>query len=99
MTLPLYASAEQIMRDKTELARKGIARGRSVVQSRSAKMADTFADKPAGPVKVGTSALTVSCWAANEGRTQTNRQTTASAQHRGGSGGNPRWNFQPFRGS
>ncbi|MGI5217714.1 proteasome subunit alpha [Nocardia sp. CA-290969] len=31
MTLPLYASAEQIMRDKTELARKGIGRGRSVV--------------------------------------------------------------------
>jgi proteasome alpha subunit len=31
MTLPYYASAEQIMRDKTELARKGIARGRSVV--------------------------------------------------------------------
>ncbi|MEV6772122.1 proteasome subunit alpha [Nocardia sp. NPDC051030] len=30
MTLPYYASAEQIMRDKTELARKGIARGRSV---------------------------------------------------------------------
>lgn len=31
MTLPYYASAEQIVRDKTELARKGIARGRSVV--------------------------------------------------------------------
>ncbi|MGY2010389.1 proteasome subunit alpha [Nocardia gipuzkoensis] len=31
MTLPYYASAEQIMRDKTELARKGIGRGRSVV--------------------------------------------------------------------
>ncbi|MBU3062055.1 proteasome subunit alpha [Nocardia sp. NEAU-G5] len=31
MTLPYYASAEQIMRDKTDLARKGIARGRSVV--------------------------------------------------------------------
>jgi proteasome alpha subunit len=31
MTLPYYASAEQILRDKTELARKGIARGRSVV--------------------------------------------------------------------
>jgi proteasome alpha subunit len=30
VTLPYYASAEQIMRDKTELARKGIARGRSV---------------------------------------------------------------------
>lgn len=31
MTMPMYASAEQIMRDKTEYARKGIARGRSVV--------------------------------------------------------------------
>ncbi|MGN5240261.1 proteasome subunit alpha [Rhodococcus sp. SJ-3] len=31
MTLPYYASAEQIMRDRSELARKGIARGRSVI--------------------------------------------------------------------
>ncbi|MFC0429722.1 proteasome subunit alpha [Kutzneria buriramensis] len=31
MTLPLYASAEQVMRDRSELARKGIAKGRSVV--------------------------------------------------------------------
>lgn len=31
MTMPMYASAEQIMRDKTEYARKGIARGRSVI--------------------------------------------------------------------
>lgn len=31
MTFPYYASAEQIMRDRAELARKGIARGRSVV--------------------------------------------------------------------
>jgi proteasome alpha subunit len=31
VTLPYYASAEQIMRDRSELARKGIARGRSVV--------------------------------------------------------------------
>ncbi|QIS13137.1 proteasome subunit alpha [Nocardia arthritidis] len=31
MTLPYFMSAEQIVRDKTELARKGIARGRSVV--------------------------------------------------------------------
>lgn len=30
MTLPFYASAEQVMRDRSELARKGIARGRSV---------------------------------------------------------------------
>ncbi len=31
MTMPYYASAEQIMRDRSELARKGIARGRGVV--------------------------------------------------------------------
>ncbi len=30
MTMPFYASVEQIMRDRSELARKGIARGRSV---------------------------------------------------------------------
>ena len=31
MTMPYYASAEQIMRDRSELARKGIGRGRSVI--------------------------------------------------------------------
>ncbi|HEV8555624.1 MAG TPA: proteasome subunit alpha [Actinophytocola sp.] len=31
MTLPIYASPEQLMRERSELARKGIARGRSVV--------------------------------------------------------------------
>lgn len=31
MTFPYYASAEQIMRDRADLARKGIARGRSVI--------------------------------------------------------------------
>ncbi|MCP2163696.1 proteasome subunit alpha [Goodfellowiella coeruleoviolacea] len=31
MTIPFYASAEQVMRDRSEFARKGIARGRSVV--------------------------------------------------------------------
>src|ERR1700722_16364861 len=30
MSMPFYASAEQIMRDRSEFARKGIARGRSV---------------------------------------------------------------------
>ncbi|HEY7046337.1 MAG TPA: proteasome subunit alpha [Jatrophihabitantaceae bacterium] len=34
MTMPFYASPEQIMRDRSEYARKGIARGRSVVVSR-----------------------------------------------------------------
>lgn len=31
MTMPFYASPEQLMRERSELARKGIARGRSVV--------------------------------------------------------------------
>ncbi|WP_156755982.1 proteasome subunit alpha [Actinokineospora pegani] len=31
MTMPLYASPEQLMRDRSEYARKGIARGRSVI--------------------------------------------------------------------
>ncbi|GLZ31614.1 proteasome subunit alpha [Lentzea sp. NBRC 105346] len=31
MTMPIYASAEQVMRDRSEYARKGIARGRSVI--------------------------------------------------------------------
>ena len=31
MTMPIYASPEQLMRERSELARKGIARGRSVV--------------------------------------------------------------------
>src|SRR6266705_1972481 len=31
MTMPFYASAEQIMRDRSEYARKGIARGRGAV--------------------------------------------------------------------
>jgi proteasome alpha subunit len=31
MSIPFYASAEQIMRDRSEFARKGIARGRGVI--------------------------------------------------------------------
>jgi proteasome alpha subunit len=31
MSIPFYASAEQIMRDRSEYARKGIARGRGVI--------------------------------------------------------------------
>src|SRR3954462_6425406 len=31
MTMPYYASPEQLMRDRSEYARKGIARGRSVI--------------------------------------------------------------------
>src|SRR5436190_22059946 len=31
MTMPFYSSVDQLLRDRSELARKGIARGRSVV--------------------------------------------------------------------
>src|SRR5947199_2436197 len=31
MTMPFYSSVDQLLRDKSELCRKGIARGRSVV--------------------------------------------------------------------
>ena len=31
MTMPFYSSVDQFLRDRSELARKGIARGRSVV--------------------------------------------------------------------
>ena len=31
MTIPFYVAPEQLVRDKAEFARKGIARGRSIV--------------------------------------------------------------------
>ena len=34
MTMPIYASPEQFMRDRSDYARKGIARGRSVVATK-----------------------------------------------------------------
>ena len=36
MTMPFYSSVDQLLRDRSELARKGIARGRSVVDRFSA---------------------------------------------------------------
>ncbi|NUT92673.1 MAG: proteasome subunit alpha, partial [Saccharothrix sp.] len=46
MTLPLYASPEQILRDRSEYARKGIARGRSVVVLRYADGVLFVAENP-----------------------------------------------------
>jgi len=34
MTVPFYVSPEQLVRDRSDFARKGIARGRSVVVQR-----------------------------------------------------------------
>ncbi|ONI84974.1 proteasome subunit alpha [Saccharothrix sp. ALI-22-I] len=46
MTMPLYASPEQILRDRAEYARKGIARGRSVVVLRYADGVLFVAENP-----------------------------------------------------
>ncbi|BDH57512.1 proteasome subunit alpha [Tsukamurella sp. PLM1] len=52
MTFPYYASAEQIMRDRSELARKGIARGRSVVVLKYADGVLFVADNPSSLNKI-----------------------------------------------
>ncbi|MDP0397361.1 proteasome subunit alpha [Tsukamurella strandjordii] len=52
MTFPYYASAEQIMRDRSELARKGIARGRSVVVIKYADGVLFVADNPSSLNKI-----------------------------------------------
>jgi proteasome alpha subunit len=46
VTMPLYASPEQILRDRAEYARKGIARGRSVVALRYADGVLFVAENP-----------------------------------------------------
>jgi len=46
VTMPLYASPEQILRDRSEYARKGIARGRSVVVLRYADGVLFVAENP-----------------------------------------------------
>ncbi|GAA1084573.1 proteasome subunit alpha [Tsukamurella spumae] len=52
MTFPYYASAEQIMRDRSELARKGIARGRSVVVLKYTDGVLFVADNPSSLNKI-----------------------------------------------
>ena len=46
MTMPLYASPEQLMRDRSEYARKGIARGRSVIALKYADGVVFVAENP-----------------------------------------------------
>jgi proteasome alpha subunit len=46
VSMPLYASPEQLMRDRSEYARKGIARGRSVVALKYAGGVLFVADNP-----------------------------------------------------
>ena len=53
MTMPIYASPEQFMRDRSEYARKGIARGRSVVvvtlrRRRAVRRGEPLADAAQG---------------------------------------------------
>jgi proteasome alpha subunit len=51
MTFPYYASAEQIMRDRSDLARKGIARGRSVVTTTYADGVLFVAENPSNTLR------------------------------------------------
>lgn len=54
MSMPMYASAEQVMRDKTDYARKGIARGRSVIVMSCAEGVLLIAENPSSTLhKVG----------------------------------------------
>ncbi|SCX54885.1 proteasome alpha subunit [Klenkia marina] len=54
MTMPYYASAEQVMRDRSEYARKGISRGRSVVVLTCADGVLLIAENPSSTLhKVG----------------------------------------------
>ncbi|HEY0637525.1 MAG TPA: proteasome subunit alpha, partial [Pseudonocardiaceae bacterium] len=48
MTMPFYASPEQLMRERSEIARKGIARGRSVVVLSIADGVLFVAENPSG---------------------------------------------------
>ena len=50
MTMPFYASPEQLMRDRSEFARKGIARGRSVVVLTYADGVLFVAENPSPPL-------------------------------------------------
>ena len=54
MTMPYYASAEQVMRDRSEYARKGISRGRSVAVLTCADGVLLIAENPSSTLhKVG----------------------------------------------
>jgi len=53
MSLPFYVSPEQVMQDKGEYARKGIARGRSIVALEYDKGIVLVAENPSSLTKLG----------------------------------------------
>jgi len=53
MSLPFYVSPEQLMQDKAEYARKGIARGRSIVALEYEKGVLLVAENPSSLSKIG----------------------------------------------
>ncbi len=53
MSLPFYVSPEQLMQDKAEYARKGIARGRSIVALEYDKGILLVAENPSSLSKIG----------------------------------------------
>jgi proteasome alpha subunit len=53
MSIPFYVSPEQLMQDKAEYARKGIARGRSIVALEYDKGIALVAENPSSLSKIG----------------------------------------------
>src|SRR5512134_1264485 len=53
MSIPFYVSPEQLMQDKAEYARKGIARGRSIVALEYDKGILLVAENPSSLSKIG----------------------------------------------
>ena len=49
MAMPYYVSPEQMMQDKAEYARKGIAKGRSIIALEYASGILIVAENPASP--------------------------------------------------
>ena len=48
MSMPFYVSPEQVMKDRADYARKGIARGRSLVALEYAEGIALVAENPSG---------------------------------------------------
>ena len=51
MTMPMYVSPEQLMKDKADYARKGIARGRAAIGSTYADGVLLCAENPSNTLR------------------------------------------------
>jgi proteasome alpha subunit len=60
MTMPMYVSPEQLMKDRADYARKGISRGRAAVASTYADGVLLCAENPSNTLRTLGSASTAS---------------------------------------